>query len=317
MKILYILLLTILEMTAIIIRTFLKKYKIRHFHFSLLVILELSNLIIFSLIFLNFTLYKHQFVSFILFLICHFIFLIQSMEYLKITTLEFIKAFLYYYSYEKLYCLYDIIGKKYLNNFMDSVYLLLFKIGITGLIPLLFYDGIFYLCGIDDSYHGIFRTLIDNFKILYILRDLFFSMIYSIGMWLIINYFSPCHYIIMDIFENFLEILYIEIKDKKKEDKFNKEQLNTFYILYPILIFDTLVFNEVFILKFWGLHENTKKYIMERGKKEVNNHHSAHGFTEPYEESEEDDESENKIKKNKDGKIIYIDDKELVVFNEK
>ena len=228
------------------------------------------------------------------------------MEHLKITTLAFIKAFLYYYSYEKLYCLYDIIGKKYLNNFMDSVYLLLFKIGITGLIPLLFYDGIFYLCGIDDSYHGIFRTLIDNFKILYILRDLFFSMIYTIGMWLTINYFSPCHYIIMDIFENLLEILYIEIKGKKETEKFKKEQLNTFYILYPILIFDTLVFNEVFILKFLGLHENTKKYIMERGKKEVNNHHSGHDFTEPYEESEEDDESENKIKKNKDVERLFI-----------
>ena len=48
MKILYILLLTSLEMNAMIIQNFLKKHKIRHFHFSLLVILELSNLIFYS-----------------------------------------------------------------------------------------------------------------------------------------------------------------------------------------------------------------------------------------------------------------------------
>ena len=313
MKILYILFLASLEMSALLIQFCFEKNKIRHLHFSLLVIFELSNLIIFSLLFLNYTLYKHQIVSFIIFLISHIIFFIQSNEELNIK--KFIKAFLYYYSYEKLYCVYDIFGKKYLNNFMDSIYLLLFKIGITGLIPLLLYDGIFYLCGVDDRYHGIFRTLIDDFKILYILRNLFFSMNLHIGIWLIINYFSPCHYIIMDIFENFLEIIYIEIEDKEKENKFSKKQLNTFYILYPILILDTLIFNEIFILKFCGFYENTKKYIMERGNSEFNNHHSKHSVADTYEESEEDDENENNIKKNKDGKIIYLDDKELVVYN--
>ena len=119
----------------------------------------------------------------------------------------------------------------------------------------------------------------------------------------------------MDIFENFLEIIYIEIEDKEKENKFSKKQLNTFYILYPILILDTLIFNEIFILKFCGFYENTKKYIMERGNSEFNNHHSKHSIADTYEESEEDDENENNINKNKDGKIIYLDDKELVVYN--
>lgn len=297
-KMLYILFLASLEMSAMLIQIFLKKNKRRQFNFSLLVILELLDLIIFSLLFLKYTLYKHQFVSFVIFLICHLIFFIQSMEKLDVKTIEFMKSFLYYYSYENLYCLYDIFGKKYLNNFMDSIYLLLFKIGITGLVPLLFYDGIFYFCGVDDNYHGIFRSLIDNFKIWHILRDLFFSMILHIGMWLTFNYFSPLHYIIMDIFENFLEILYIEIMDKEAENKFSKKQINTFYVLYPILIFDTLVFNEILILNFWGLNENTKLYIMEREKLDII-HRTNNSITEPDEESEIDDENESKNKNNR------------------
>ena len=315
-KILYILFLTSLEMSAALIHAFFKKNRILQFNFSLLVILELINLIIFSLIFLNYTLYRHQYISFILFLICHFIFFMQSVENLDITILEFIKSFLYYYSYEKLYCLYDIFGKKYLNKFMDTIYLLLFKIGITGLIPLLLYDGILYAIGVDDSYHGIFRTLIDNFKIVDILRDLFFAMIMHIGLWLTINHFSPCHYIIMDIFENFLEILYIEIKNKEEENNFSTKQLNTFYILYPILIFDTLVFNEILILKFCGLHENTKIYIMEREKLEIKRRQS-NSITDSDEDSSDDD-SEYKIKKKKkEGKIVYIDDKQLLILDKK
>ena len=49
-----------------------------------------------------------------------------------------------------------------------------------------------------------------------------------------------------------------------------KFRIITFYILYPILIFDVLVFNEIIILNFLGLNKYTKKYIMKRGLSENN-----------------------------------------------
>ena len=81
-------------------------------------------------------------------------------------------------------------------------------------------------------------------------------------MWLTIYYFSPCHYIIYESIANFLEIILAKVTEI--QGIFSKEEIITFYILYPILIFGTIVFNEIIILNFCGLNYNTKKEIMKR-----------------------------------------------------
>ena len=43
-------------------------------------------------------------------------------------------------------------------------------------------------------------------------------------------------------------------------------QIITFYIIYPIVIFIVLIFNEIIILNFCGLQYNTRYYIMLRQK---------------------------------------------------
>ena len=264
----FIILLSSLQMAAEIIQKISSRHINKKFYESILVLLELFFFIIFSMIFLNFELFLHQYVSFGLFLACHIIFFILTCYYNDDITINvFSRSFLYLFSYEKLYCLLNVLGKKYLNSFNDSVYLFLFRIGLIGLPPLMIYDLIANVCGLSEDYHGIFETIFHHFEIWKFLRDFIYSVFVDIGIWLTINYFSPCHYIILDIVYNFLGIIIDYIKDE--DYVYSKEEKITFMIFYPILILDLLVFNEIVILNFWDLNKNTKLHIMER---EINEH---------------------------------------------
>ena len=268
-KNIYIFLLSCFQMSAELIQKLSKNHTIKEFKSSIPVLLELFFFIIFSMIFLNYSLFIHQYTSLFIFFICHIIFFIQTIQYTNgITIKDSFKSFLYFYSFQKCYCLLDILGKKYLNIFTDNIYLLIFKIGIFGLPPLLLYDIICNTCGFDDKYHGIFKTIFHHFDILKSLRDLSFSVIADIGIWLTIYYFSPCHYLIIEIIRNFLDI-YLDF-NKNKDDLYSNEQLITFSVLYPILIFDLLIFNEIIILNFCGLNKNTRLFILDREKKDLN-----------------------------------------------
>ena len=268
-KNIYIFLLSCLQMIGELIQKLTKNHIIKGFSSNIPVLLELFFFIIFSMIFLNYSLFIHQYSSLFIFFICHIIFFIQTIHYTEdITIKDAFKSFLYIYSFQKSYCLLDIFGKKYLNTFTDNIYLIMFKVGIFGLIPLLLYDIICNVCGFDDKYHGIFKTIFHHFDILKSLRDLSFSVIADIGIWLTINYFSPCHYLIIEIIRNFLNI-YLDYA-KNKEFFYSNEQIITFSVLYPILIFDLLIFNEIIILNFCGLNKNTRLYIMDREKNDIN-----------------------------------------------
>ena len=143
----FIILLSSLQMAGEIIQKISSKHVNWKFNKSLLVILELFFFIIFSMLFLNYNLFLHQFVSFGLFLACHIIIFIFTCYYNESITLnEFSKNLIYIFSYEKLYCLLNVLGKKYLNSYNDSVYLFLFKIGIVGIPPLMIYDLIANVC---------------------------------------------------------------------------------------------------------------------------------------------------------------------------
>ena len=267
-KNIYIFLLVCLQMSAELIQKISGNHVIKEFRYSIPALLELFFLIIFSMIFLKYSLFIHQYFALLIFFICYIIFFIQTIQYTNNLTInDYFKTFLYIYSFQKLYCLLEELGKKYLNTFTDNISLLIFKIVIFGLPQLLLYDIICNVCGLDDKYHGIFKTIFHHFDILKSLRDLIFAIVADIGIWLTINFFSPCHFLIIEIIRNCLDIYLDFFKNK---NLYSKKQLITFTVLYPILIFDLLIFNEIIILNFCGLNQNTKLYIMEREKKEIN-----------------------------------------------
>ena len=222
-------------------------------------------LVILSLIFLRFSIYIHQSFSFGIILLCSVIFITETVIYGDIDFSDVITSFLYFSLYEIFLCLVDVLGKKYLNTYMDGIYLFLFKIGITQLSVFLLYDLITFSIDMNEDYQGIIKYIIKKNMYLDILPDIASSIIFDIGLWLTIYYFSPCHFIIINVILDIIETLTVIIKT----DKFKIGQIITFCILYPVLIFAVLVFNEVIILKFCGLNYNTEKYILEREKKEA------------------------------------------------
>ena len=230
---------------------------------------QLIYLIIFSKCFLDFSIYSHQIFSFIIILICLLIFFIEIIIYHKVGFNDMILFNMTKLCKQYFYCLSDVLGKKYLITYMDSLYLFLFKIGIIGIIPLTIFGIISLFVNIDEKFH-LFQIIIKCNIWIYLL-DLFLSCIFELSLWLIIYYFTPCHYIIYETISNFLEIIFDKIIVKKSNVNFSKGQKITFYVLYPFIIFAAFVFNEIIILNFCGLNRNTKNEIMKRGNLDNNN----------------------------------------------
>ena len=101
-----------------------------------------------------------------------------------------------------------------------------------------------------------------------VLLYLFFSCLFELGLWLTIYYFTLCHYIIFETLANIIDIIFSD-KD------YSKGQIISSIILYPILFFSILVFNEIIILNFCGLNYNTKREIMEREKYDLKNNENS------------------------------------------
>ena len=222
--------------------------------------------IIFSMIFLNFTMYSHQIISVIIIGLCFLTFFIENIIYHQLKLSDILIDMVYYFCVQFCYCLSDIFGKKYLNKFLDSLYLFLFKIGIIGLIPITIY-GIFALFINIEGRYQVFKCFTEiSFK--YFFLEILFNCLFELGIWTTIYYLSPCHYIIYETVANILDLL---LSNFEKDKKYYKGQQISFFILYPIISFAVLVFNEIIILNFWGLNYNTKMEIMEREKKEILN----------------------------------------------
>ena len=295
-KFLFILLITGLQMTALLIKNIFREDINRQLLQNISVLLESIFFIVFSIIFLGFSIHSHQYFSLSILALCMIIFVIEVMVFKNKNIIDLLLSILYFFSYEILFCLSDVLGKKYLNIYIDGVYLFLFKIGITGLIPLLIYDVIAYYCGLNDNYHGIIKSIYENdIQIWYHLLNLFTCLLFEIGLWLTIYYFSPCHFIILETLGDFFQIIFLIIENKNDKDSFELEQKITFFIFYPIMIFAVLVFNEIIILNFCGLSYNTKYYILQREKIDKDFLSITHILPEDEEKEEEQENDEGNI----------------------
>ena len=115
-NILFILLISILQMIATLFKNIFKKDINPHLLNNLPILIESIFVIIFSMIFLGFSLYIHQYLSLAIILICIIIFYIESIIYeTNLKMIEVFQNFIYIFFYEKIYCLSDVLGKKYLK----------------------------------------------------------------------------------------------------------------------------------------------------------------------------------------------------------
>ena len=134
----------------------------------------------------------------------------------------------------------------------------------------------------------------NKINILYSILVTFTNFFYNVNTYFIIDKFSPTHYAMASILDNFGSLLIsIFSGDIGLLEFFSK------LILYIILFFSGLIYNEIIILNFFGLQKNTKLFLEKESNMEITqtiikNH--------TFEENENNLEIENEIMKQEDMK---------------
>ena len=171
------------------------------------------------------------------------------------------------------YSLFNTLEKKYFRMYMGSPYHLMFMMGAMALTLILLYE-IFtvIIFGFNCSFNGVFYQFYKNCEkheylyILLFIADIITAFIWLAGIQLTVYFFTPCHFIISESISQIISTFL----NNTIEDFSIAEKVIT-YILFIIIIFATLIYNEVVIINFFSLNKNTKKYINLRQLKETEN----------------------------------------------
>ena len=169
-----------------------------------------------------------------------------------------------------LYSLFNILEKKYFIKYMASPYHFMFITGIYALAFILLYE-IFtvIIFGFDTDFNGMFYQFKANFqeyKGLYILMfvgDVISAFVWLAGIHLTVYFFTPCHFIIS---ESISQIISTFLDNTIKGFPVHEKIIIIF--LFIIILFATLIYNEIVIINIWSLNKNTKKNIFLRELKE-------------------------------------------------
>ena len=187
---------------------------------------------------------------------------------------ELILNSLFFIIITALFSLYNNLEKIYFNKYMDSLYHLMFVVGTVCSSILIIYELItIIIFGIKDTdYNGFIFQIIKNCKnysFLYILLfifDILTAFIWLWGVQLTVYWLTPCHYIISESLSQILTtIIYDSLKD------YNLSIKIIIYIIYIIIVFSSLIYNEVILINICSLSKDTKKKIRLREKNEEKN----------------------------------------------
>ena len=188
---------------------------------------------------------------------------ILTIKYITIGK-EFVIATFYFAFYSFSFGLYDILTKKYMNDFYKTPYFIMFMIGIINTVLLLIFDIFAYFLNKDISgiIIGFQKNINSALKVFYFIGTLIFEFLWVLGIKLTIYYFTPCHFSLLEYIVEY--ITYVKFAIESDEDFYSTINVIIFTSAYIINFFCCLVFNEVLILNFWKLDYNTKKRIQER-----------------------------------------------------
>ena len=167
------------------------------------------------------------------------------------------------------YALFLVLVKYLMMKYFISPYLCTLIIGVfSTLLNIIGFIGYSLikkgnLSIITDSFD--FKNVSNKTKI-----SIYFSILFILASILqtlsnlVIYYFTPTLLMVTDSIGPMLFwMVYVLPKGEKKIDIIFK------FLGYSISLFSTLIYNEIIILNFGGLNENTKKYIEQRQKKEL------------------------------------------------
>ena len=222
---------------------------------------------IWSKVFLKTRIFRHHFFSLFF---CFIGFLIYSKSiFIKIENNGILYNF-YLIIYSIFYSLFLVLIKYTTFYHYISPYLCLLYIGLFSFIISWIGFSIYSLIKYGDfSYisDAFDLSIIEDKKQFYFFYFvcLFLFSITQILFTFIIYFFSPNLYMVTEILRTLLMKLIQHIQNEGEETTSDKVFQ---YIGSIILIFATLIFNEIIILNFWGLNKNTTSLIKERQDKE-------------------------------------------------
>ena len=219
--------------------------------------------VVFSRIILGQKIYIHQIISLAIIIFCNLLTIIlilieQNNENLGINIL-LIAIIL------SIYAIFNTLEKCYFNSYMDSPYYLMFVIGFISLILILIYETITCLVfSKNENFNGIFYQFELNYRDnnlypLIFIGDIISAFFWVGGIHLTVYFFTPCHFIIS---ESISQVLYAYIYQIL--DGYNTIIITIIHSLFTVIIFASLIYNEVFIINLCSLNKFTQKYIAQR-----------------------------------------------------
>ena len=272
---------------------------------------EIIFLSLFTTKILRYPIYRHHKVS--LFIIFSGIFIIIIFDYLCIIINEretvgelTLKYFMNIVIFLTSYCCYSLknIGAKWMmEKRYYSPFLLLFYVGLAGLLLTLITLSFtpFINCSLpfcsNDKVENIIKTLqivFGNVKIaLLLLCVLFGGVFINLFSFLINNYFNPCYIGIADSVSGFLLWIYSLINNANNENKDYYSLMITITafsgIIFCFLFIGCLIYTEILILNCCRLRENINSEITKRADLDASVRHLSMNFLE---DNSEDTSSE-------------------------
>ena len=222
---------------------------------------------LFSKMFLKENIFKHQYFSLIIAII-GIIFLIIPVC-LEITTDDILANILKFIA-SVGYSLFLVLIKYVTHVYYISPFKLSLIFGIISL-GLIFLGFFFYsLFRYHDLSYFIncldFTGVENKFLVgLYFILTFIFATALQFFTLLVIFYFSPILLMVTDIISPMLSWIVLLI-----QDGIEMPELILNPIGYLIVLFASLIYNEIIIFNFWGLSKETKKFVEERLTKESN-----------------------------------------------
>ena len=249
---------------SIFINIFAYSYKTIVFEKRLLYLFFIS---IFSKYILKSQIYRHQILSLSLASIGLIILLIPVLSNIKIDN---ILIFVINIFSAPIYSLFLVLIKYLTHNYYLPPLLCLLLIGLTSLIITLIGFIIYSLIKFND-----FSYIVDNFRIseynmgigfyIYAILGLLFTSLLQIFSFLVIDYFSPILLVITEIIDPMISWILTCIQEPE-----SVKNILLKVIGYFIEIVAALIYNEIIICNFCKLNKYTKRCIMERQNKEIN-----------------------------------------------
>ena len=222
--------------------------------------------ILFSKIFLHLRIFKHHTISIIL-LIIGFLLLIDIKNDLNDSKANYLYDALFMISKSIAFSIGDAFSKIILTNEFILPQSLMFYKGLFSfpihcliIVPILFFTNTIKF-DIENLSSG--NPLIFFIIIIILVFTSFFKRFITM---IIIYIFSPIHADFLNVLFFFFDFIlyYLEQTKKEKEEKFSSRHITIFIVSLIIIVFGTLIFCEILIIKICGLSSRTKPGFLKR-----------------------------------------------------